>query len=165
MPTAHSSITGADNHEPKGVEGASANTVYVANGSASGVWKKIPAAVLDTASVINLNKGTLIVSLDDVSNPSSIWVPITNACTITKITSVLQGSITVGDSTVTVYNNAGLSMGSVVVSFTGSAPGDIDVLNPASNNTFAANQVLKITTDGNSTTTAGLIIAIDYTWS
>jgi hypothetical protein len=35
---AHSTLTGADLHEPKGVAAASSGTVYVANGSGSGAW-------------------------------------------------------------------------------------------------------------------------------
>ena len=35
---AHSTLTGADLHEPKGVAAAAANTIYVANGSGSGTW-------------------------------------------------------------------------------------------------------------------------------
>ena len=38
MPTLHSTLSGADLHEPKGIESASAGTVYVANGSGSGNW-------------------------------------------------------------------------------------------------------------------------------
>lgn len=38
MPTFHSTLSGADLHEPKGIESASAGTVYVANGSGSGNW-------------------------------------------------------------------------------------------------------------------------------
>ena len=34
----HSTLTGADLHEPKGVASAGANQVYVANGSGSGTW-------------------------------------------------------------------------------------------------------------------------------
>ena len=35
----HSSLTGADLHEPKGVATANSEDVYVANGSGSGAWK------------------------------------------------------------------------------------------------------------------------------
>lgn len=34
----HSTLTGADLHEPKGVASAGANQVYVANGAGSGTW-------------------------------------------------------------------------------------------------------------------------------
>lgn len=48
---AHSSLTGSDLHEPKGVASASANTLYVANGAGSGTWTQVPAAAL--ASNVN----------------------------------------------------------------------------------------------------------------
>jgi hypothetical protein len=35
---AHKNLSGADLHEPKGIGGAAAGTVYVANGAGSGVW-------------------------------------------------------------------------------------------------------------------------------
>ncbi len=38
MTVQHSALTGAELHEPKGAAAASANTVYVANGSGSGAW-------------------------------------------------------------------------------------------------------------------------------
>lgn len=41
---AHSTLTGADLHESKGVAAAAANTVYVANGSGSGAWTPITSS-------------------------------------------------------------------------------------------------------------------------
>lgn len=38
---AHSTLTGAELHEPKGADSASANTVYVADGAGSGAWTSI----------------------------------------------------------------------------------------------------------------------------
>ena len=38
MATAHSTLTGADLHEPKGVAAANADQIYIANGSGSGAW-------------------------------------------------------------------------------------------------------------------------------
>lgn len=40
MPIQHSLLSGADLHEPKGIETANPNTVYVADGSGSGSWTK-----------------------------------------------------------------------------------------------------------------------------
>lgn len=48
---AHSALTGADLHEPKGVAGAGSDTVYIANGSGSGSWAKVDTDVLDLTSV------------------------------------------------------------------------------------------------------------------
>lgn len=53
MATLHSTITGADNHEPKGVESATSGTVYVANGSGSGSWSNQAAADIPIADTGN----------------------------------------------------------------------------------------------------------------
>ena len=37
----HSSLTGSDLHEPKGVAAAAADTVYIANGAGSGAWTAV----------------------------------------------------------------------------------------------------------------------------
>lgn len=49
----HSSMTGADLHEPKGVSTAAAKTVYRANGAGSGSWVE-----LDETSLQGLGTGT-----------------------------------------------------------------------------------------------------------
>ena len=41
MTVNHKDLTGVSLHESKGVAAASANTVYVANGSGSGTWEKV----------------------------------------------------------------------------------------------------------------------------
>ena len=38
---AHSTLTGSDLHEPKGVASATSGQIYVANGSGSGVWRNL----------------------------------------------------------------------------------------------------------------------------
>lgn len=46
----HSALTGSSLHEPKGVAAASANTVYVADGAASGSWTTVSNSVLASAA-------------------------------------------------------------------------------------------------------------------
>lgn len=41
MTVAHKNLTGSDLHEPKGVDVATANKVYVSDGAGSGVWQKV----------------------------------------------------------------------------------------------------------------------------
>ena len=57
----HSSLTGAELHEPKGVAGASANQVYSATGSGSGTWQKIAPQNLEGITA-NGNAGDFVVS-------------------------------------------------------------------------------------------------------
>lgn len=135
MPTIeHSSLTGAELHEPKGADSATANTVYVANGSGSGVWTGVTY--------------TLSGSFADVSSASSVYVPIPYAGTVKKITTVLQGSISTTDDTITVYNAAGASMGTITVAVSGSAAGTVDTLSPSSNNTVSADSYIRLTSAG-----------------
>jgi hypothetical protein len=47
----HSSLTGADLHEPKGAASAASGTVYVANGSGSGTWTTLSALTGDVGEV------------------------------------------------------------------------------------------------------------------
>lgn len=47
--TVHSTMTGADLHEPKGTASALSGEVYVANGAGSGVWTPAASVVLNTA--------------------------------------------------------------------------------------------------------------------
>lgn len=51
MPTvAHSTLSGAELHEPKGADSAASSTVYVANGTGSGSFQKIPQIALSGIS-------------------------------------------------------------------------------------------------------------------
>jgi hypothetical protein len=160
---AHASLTGADLHESKGFDTATVGQVRVANGSGSGTMKKITTAEIDSTNIFNTNKGVVNAYLADVSTASSIYVVIPFACTITKVSSAISVAITVANSTITVSNNADVSMGTITVAFSGSAAGDVDTLTPASNNTFTAGQRMKITTDGASTTVSPTMFTIEYT--
>ena len=50
MPIQHRDIPDAQLHEPKGVVAASSSEVYVANGAASGAWRKIRETDLDLSN-------------------------------------------------------------------------------------------------------------------
>lgn len=45
MVVTHASMTGADEHEPKGITSANSGEVYVADGASSGTWTDVGAAV------------------------------------------------------------------------------------------------------------------------
>lgn len=159
--TAHSTLTGSELHENKGVASASNNTVATASGGNT-VWQKIAANNIDNTSVFNVNKTYLTVELSDVSTAEKVYVYVPFTGTLTKVATVLQGAITGADSTITVRNNAGASAGTLTVSFTGSGAGDVDVLSPASNNTFTSGQVVSIETDGASSTAQKLFVTLSF---
>ena len=155
----HSTLTGTELHENKGVSTASDNTVASATTGAT-VWRKVNSSMIDTTSIFTTNKVVLQAVFDDVSNPSTVYIAIPFACTVTDVNTVLGGAITVANSTVTAKNAAGSSMGTITIPFAGSAAGDMGTLNATSNNTFAADSRMQIDTDGGSTTTQKLYVTV-----
>lgn len=151
MATLHSTITGSENHEPKGVESAAVGTSYVATGSGSGTWTKDKASdttVLDAANVLvatnvedalyeiyqadNLIEGRF----DNVSAASTLLMPIPFSCTISSITFILAGAITVANDVITVTRSDGAAMGTATIVQSGSAEGTTVVFTPSGNAAF-----------------------------
>ena len=130
----HSTLADQYLHEPKGVVSASSGDVYLANGSGSGTWTS--------------RQSMLTVQFPDISSASNLYVPIPYAGTITKIQSVLTAAISGGDAVFTVTNSSGSSMGTLTITQSGSAAGDVDILTPSSNNTVTAGTFIKIACAG-----------------
>ena len=151
----HSSLTDPYLHEPKGVAAAASGEVYVANGSGSGAW-----TAKETLIELSLEG-----YLENVSAVEKVYVPIPFAGTVVKILTVLEAVISSSNSTVTVKNAAGSSMGTLTITASGSAAGDVDTLVPASNNTVTADSFITIESDGASTNTAKLrfVVVLDRT--
>ncbi len=104
------------------------------------------------------------MTLDDVSNSSFEIIPLPTNCIVDTIVFVLHGAITVADSTITVTRGGdAASLGTQVIAFTASAEGTTFIMTPSGNNTLTAatHKYLKITTNGNSTTTARLSCTIN----
>ena len=149
----HSSLTDPYLHEPKGVATATSGDVYVANGSGSGAWTA-------KQTLIELS---IEGYLEDVSSVEKVYVPIPFAGTVSKILTVLEASISSSNSIVTVKNSAGSSMGTLTITASGSAAGDIDILTPTSNNIVTSDSFITIESNGGSTNTAKLrfVVVLD----
>jgi hypothetical protein len=46
----HSTLTGSSLHEPKGIDAAAVNTLYVADGVGGGSWDQVPIAALESTA-------------------------------------------------------------------------------------------------------------------
>ena len=151
----HSTLTDPYLHEPKGAASASSGDVYVANGAGSGAW-----TAKETLIELSLEG-----YLENVSAVETVYVPIPFAGTVVKILTVLEAVISSSNSTVTVKNAAGSSMGTLTITASGSAAGDVDTLVPVSNNTVTADSFITIESDGASTNTAKLrfVVVLDRT--
>jgi hypothetical protein len=145
----HKDLTGTDLHEPKGVATASSGQVYVANGSGSGAWTDRPSVGY-----------ALTRAIADVSTPGDVYVSVPFAGTIAFITGVLEAGTTVADSLVTFKIN-GVSVDTSTLTVTsGSAAGAQFNSTPTGHNAVVAGDVIKITTDGGSTSTAPFIVTV-----
>ena len=151
----HSTLTDPYLHEPKGAASASSGDVYVANGAGSGAW-----TAKETLIELSLEG-----YLENVSAVEKVYVPIPFSGTVVKILTVLEAVISSSNSTVTVKNAAGSSMGTLTITASGSAAGDVDTLVPVSNNTVTADSFITIESDGASTNTAKLrfVVVLDRT--
>ena len=160
----HSTLTGADLHEPKGQSGAAANTVYVANGAGSGTHQKIALASLDLTSIQSPNTYRLTGVIPDVSTASFILIPVPVNSTMVSARLVLGGAITVADSVVSFVRNDGSSFGATVtITQAGSAEGTGFTFTATLNQTITAPGYVKIATDGASTTAQPLYVTITLT--
>ena len=158
----HSALTGAELHEPKGVASASVDTVYVASGAGTGTWQKVGSSQINSSSVLNLNKAVLTFTYDDVGTAGSQFVPMPAACTVNKITAVIQTIPTTNNTVLTIRNDAGTSMGTITI-LAAAAAGSVGTLSPSSNNTFTADTKLQIDTDGGAANNPDVTFAISYT--
>jgi hypothetical protein len=142
----HSALTGADLHEPKGADSASAGQVYVATGAGSGTW--------------SARQYTLTAVIADVSTAETVYVAVPYSGNVVRVTSVLEGAISIADATITVSDNASNSMGTLTITQSGSAAGDVDTLTPASNQDVTDNDYITIATDGASSSANKLWLTI-----
>lgn len=132
--------------EPKGATGANDQEVYVADGAGSGAWT--PQTYVITAVI------------PDIGTAKLRYVAVPFACRVTKVTTVLQGTISGADETITVRNHAGTSMGTLTIAQSGSAAGDVDTIGPGTNNTFTVDQTIQLETNGDCTGAVDLIVSI-----
>lgn len=146
----HVTITDPEIHEPKGASSANSGEVYVANGAGSGSWT-------DPKTVVPVMISGVIF---DVSTAEVVYIPLPFAGTVTKLTTVLKAAINTADSTITIKNSSGVTMGTLTVAFTGSAPGDVDSVNITTNNVFTEDDYLTVETDGGSTGASDLHFSI-----
>lgn len=168
--TAHSALSGADLHEPKGIGSAPNNSVYVANGAGSGTWTASPSLsnYTPTASQFNLNKVYLTLYMPNVGTGGSVsgWVVCPRAGTITNIWVTTQAAAATANTTLTAsVGGVNLTNGVSTITFSGAAAGDVSTSTPTALNTVTAGQALKFTSNQGSTSVTPVEITIELTVS
>lgn len=160
----HKDLTGTDLHESKGVATAAANNLYVADGAGSGTWKKLTLSTLDLTSVISPNTYRMTGTINDVSTPSFILIPVPVNTTFVSAQMVLSGGITVANSIVSFTRNDGSSFGATVtITQAGSVEGTQFAFTATLNTTITGPGYIKVATDGGSTTAQQLFVTVTLT--
>ena len=118
---------------------------------------------LVTATAAELNTYILNVALDDISTSSSCYVVAPKAGTISKISSIINGSIT-GNAVITANVHGGSDIPETLTISDGSNAGTIHSCTPGSNNTVTAGQYISLTTNGFSTGTVKAEFTIEITY-
>lgn len=171
----HSVITDPHIHEPKGASTAANGTIYIADGLGTGTWKVVELANLDYSALLaelqgDINSGDLDLTgsywltavLPDVSEATSVLIPILRDSTVVSATAVLGGAITVADATVSFSNAAAASMGTpVTVAFTSSGKGDQYSFTATGNNVITGPSWIEVSSDGGSTDSQPLYITVE----
>jgi hypothetical protein len=106
----HSSLTGANLHEPKGVASATSGQVYVANGAGSGVWTTPAEVVFPNKHIAGLTYANAADATNDITVLAGTARDTTNTEDMTlgaSITKRLDATWVVGD------NQGGLDTGSI----------------------------------------------------
>jgi hypothetical protein len=168
MPT-HASLTGADLHEPKGAASASANQVYIANGSGSGTWSKVTASAMDTTTVKNVNKFFTSGYYDRPDAATTRHYPAPVAATLSKVTLVTtNAAVSIADIVLEFEKTSGgldlHGTTSTVTIANLTAVGTVFTFTPNQNNTFAAGDTFRIkNVSGGSG--AGPLVNLVFEWA
>lgn len=175
MTVEHKDITDPYLHEPKGAAAASADTVYVANGSGSGAWSQIASnqinlsdlettlqSAIDSATTLTVTGNLyLTATLADVSTASSVLVAVPDNCTVKSARFVLANAITTANATMNIKNAAAATMGSdVTITYSGSAKGTGFTWTATGNNVLTGPTWIEVTTDGASDTVCPVAVTI-----
>jgi len=129
----------------------------------SGGAIKIAGTAID-ATATQLNETFLTTTIVDISTASSAWVVCPHAGDITKIYSVIDGAITVGDAVLDPQiGGTSITNGGITIANASSAAGDVDSSTPTAANTVTAGQAVEIATDGGSTDAARAVITLVLT--
>lgn len=143
----HKDLTGDDVHEPKGIEIASAGTVYVADGAGSGEWSS------QYSGNLILNEYWVNAYMTDIStttNRAFFYVPV--ASELFELAAVTTAILTTGNAILSIYVNGVLFPETLTVFYSGSSVGMSTVEQINTVNAIPAGSVIEVRSDGGSDT-------------
>ncbi len=113
---------------------------------------------------VDAQKKYITAEIDDISSAASHWVVSPIAGTITKIYTVIDGAITVGDAAITFeLGGTAITDSAITIAYSGSAAGTVDSSTPSALNTVAVGDAIECITYGGSTDAAKARITLEIT--
>ena len=117
---------------------------------------------VETAGGADLKTKLITVKIPDISSASSVWVVPGFACTVVKISSVIDGAIITVDAVLDPQiGGTSITDGGITIAFSGSAAGIVDQSTPSAANAVAANEAIEIATNGASTNAVAAVITVE----
>lgn len=98
--------------------------------------------------------------IHDISTAESMYVPIPFGGTVSRVSSVIAGAITGADVILTVKNSSAATMGTITITQAGSAAGDVDFVNPSTNNTPTDNDYILVEGNGGASSHVDCVVSI-----
>lgn len=106
-----------------------------------------------------LNDYFITAKIVDVSTAGQIYIPVPDDGHIIKVITALNGAIGTADVDLTVKTSQGTA-GVITIATASSAAGDVDTLEPTTNNAVVEGETIEIETDGASSNTVSVDIVI-----
>ena len=117
---------------------------------------------LESDAGADLKTKLVTVRITDISTGGSVWVVPGFAGTVVKISSVIDGAITIGDAVLDPQiGGTSITDGGITIANAGSAAGVVDQSTPTALNAFTATEAIEIATNGGSTDTASANITLE----
>ncbi len=102
-----------------------------------------------TASAAELNQYALALDIADGSADATYYLVCPHAGEVSKIYSVIDGTVSTADITITAkIGSTGITNGVVTITQSGSAAGDVDVATPTAANTVSAGDAINLVVAG-----------------
>ena len=153
---------------------ASDDTTVLMTGQSHDVWVgKIDGYITSNTvwidigvkrNVLTTYRQNIIVDITDISSADTLYVPINYAGTITRMSSVLYGTIATANSTIVGYiGAAAITTGTLTIAYSGSATGDYDTCVPTGAATVAQGDYIKLILGHESTNAIKVTVNIEIT--
>lgn len=163
MTILHKNLPSSDLHEPKGIVGAStsdAGKVITPSASTAGTGELRKL----TESEITNKICYITARFENIDANSDIFIPVPFSGTVTGVKSIIDGVLGTADTTLTVkINTTAMTNGTITITASGSAAGDMDSCTPTALNVFSATDYLRVTsnTAGTGSVSAVLTFTIE----